>query len=185
MRAVEHDALASRRVADELGAFVSGLAGWLNTAGPTSVSSTELVRRAAQVVGTDQLEAHVRSQHAGDTLELVLEALAARLEAVTAADKTWAHVFADVPASDAVTLMSIHRSKGLEYHTVVMLGLDDQQWWSYAKDAAEATSTFFVGLSRAAHRVVFTATNEWGRQSRIREFYELLDQAGALETRWA
>lgn len=182
--AVEHDALASRRVADALGAFVSELTRWLNSTQPTSVSPKEVVKRAAAVVELEQLEAHVRSQHVGDTLELVLEALAARFEAARTADKTWAQVFADIPADDAVTLMSIHRSKGLEYHTVVMLGLDDQQWWSYAKDAAEATSTFFVGLSRAAHRVVFTATNEWGRQSRIREFYELLDEAGAVETHW-
>lgn len=181
---VEHDALASRRTADLLGTFSSDLGAWLAANEPGSARPEDIVWRAAEIVAVEQLAAFVRSQHVGDSLELVLEALVARLRKVMEEGKGWAQVLADVAAIDAVTLMTIHRSKGLEYHTVIMLGLDDQQWWSYQEDVTEATSTFFVGLSRAAHRIVFTATNERGRQSRIREFYELLDQAGAVETHW-
>ncbi|MUL46331.1 hypothetical protein FZI85_08670 [Mycobacterium sp. CBMA293] len=57
-------------------------------------------------------------------------------------------------------LLTIHRSKGLEYHAVVVLDLDDDQWWSHRRDTTASTATFFVGLSRAAQRVIFTrATN--------------------------
>ena len=41
-------------------------------------------------------------------------------------------------------------------HTVFLLGLDDDRWWAYRHDADEATSAFFVGLSRAAQRLIFT-----------------------------
>lgn len=181
---VEHDELASRRTADQFSSFLSGLSVWLRANQPDSADPAELVRRAAGVVVDEQLAAHVRSMHTGDNLVLIQEALTARLAKVMASGSDWTKVLADVAASDAVTLMTIHRSKGLEYHTVVMLGLDDEQWWSYYKDTLEATSTFFVGLSRAAQRLVFTSTNAAGRQSRIRAFYELLDQAGAVETRW-
>jgi ATP-dependent exoDNAse (exonuclease V) beta subunit len=36
--------------------------------------------------------------------------------------------------------MTIHKSKGLEYHTVIFVGLDDGAWWSFKKDEYEATA---------------------------------------------
>lgn len=181
----EHDALANRRNADLLTTFTSTLRAWLETNAVDATNPTDVVTRATELFPVEQLAAFVRSQHSGDSLDLLLESLVARLKTVMTADKDWPQVFTDVTAKDAVTLMTIHRSKGLEYHTVFMLGLDDQQWWSYSKDAGEATSTFFVGLSRAAHRVIFTATNTNGREGGIRDLYELLDQAGAKETLWS
>jgi ATP-dependent exoDNAse (exonuclease V) beta subunit len=44
--------------------------------------------------------------------------------------REWAQAFTDIEAADAVALMTIHRSKGLEYHTVFFLGLDEDQWWA-------------------------------------------------------
>jgi ATP-dependent exoDNAse (exonuclease V) beta subunit len=34
--------------------------------------------------------------------------------------------------------MTIHKSKGLEYHSVIFVGLDDGAWWSFAGDQIEA-----------------------------------------------
>ncbi|WVV47960.1 3'-5' exonuclease [Pseudomonas sp. NA13] len=42
----------------------------------------------------------------------------------------------------AVPLMTIHKSKGLEYHTVIFVGLDDGAWWSFSQDEIEATAGF-------------------------------------------
>ncbi|MFM0034005.1 hypothetical protein [Paraburkholderia strydomiana] len=39
--------------------------------------------------------------------------------------------------------MTIHKSKGLEYHTVIFIGLDDGAWWSFNNDQVEATAGFF------------------------------------------
>lgn len=52
--------------------------------------------------------------------------------------------------------MTIHKSKGLEYHTVIFVGLDDGAWWSFTNDQVEATAGFFVAFTRAKQRVVFT-----------------------------
>lgn len=51
--------------------------------------------------------------------------------------------------------MTLHKRKGLEYHTVIVLGFDDSAWWSYTKDPAEATACFFVAFTRAKQRVIF------------------------------
>lgn len=77
----------------------------------------------------------MRSQHVDDSLKVVLDALTARVGKVMGKARVGAQVLADVAAIDAATLMTIHRSKGLEFYIVIMLGLDDQQWWSYLNDA--------------------------------------------------
>ena len=70
----------------------------------------------------------------------------------------------------AIPLMTIHKSKGLEYHTVIFVGLDDGAWWSFADDQVEFT--------RAKQRVVFTYCARRGTRTKIATLYELLAQAG-------
>jgi superfamily I DNA/RNA helicase len=113
---------------------------------------------------------------------MILEAFRARLTAVTATDTTWTEALEEFECADAVTLLTIHRSKGLEYHTVIFLGLDDDQWWAHRYDPDGSTAAFFVGLSRAAHRLIFTTTTT--RTSKIADLYEMLTEAGVPEQRW-
>ncbi|MDT8912103.1 3'-5' exonuclease [Amycolatopsis sp. PS_44_ISF1] len=70
------------------------------------------------------------------------------MAAVAGHAETWTAAFDDFESADAVALMTVHKSKGLEYHTVFFLGLDDHQWWAHARDRDESTSAFFIGLSR-------------------------------------
>ncbi|WP_343679410.1 ATP-dependent helicase [Chryseobacterium arthrosphaerae] len=57
---------------------------------------------------------------------------------------------------DTISVMTIHKSKGLEYHTVIFIGLEDGAFWSFQRQPDEDKCTFFVALSRAKERVVFT-----------------------------
>ena len=43
---------------------------------------------------------------------------------------------------DQIPLMTVHKSKGLEYDTVLFIGLDDQMWWSYSPRNPEGIATF-------------------------------------------
>lgn len=53
----------------------------------------------------------------------------------------------------AVRIMSIHKSKGLEFDTVVMLGVEQQTFWG---KEVEERSAYFVGISRAKRRLYLT-----------------------------
>lgn len=66
---------------------------------------------------------------------------------------------------DTIPVMTIHKSKGLEYHTVVFIGLEDGAFWSFEKQPDEDKCAFFVALSRAKERVIFTFSKE--RQGRF------------------
>jgi superfamily I DNA/RNA helicase len=74
--------------------------------------------------------------------------------------------------------MTIHKSKGLEYHTVIFVGLDDGAWWSFDTDKIEATAGFFVAFTRAKQRVVFTYCADRGTRTKIASLYGLLSKAG-------
>ena len=57
---------------------------------------------------------------------------------------------------DTIPVMTIHKSKGLEYHTVIFVGLEDGAFWTYNEQSHEDNCAFFVALSRAKERVIFT-----------------------------
>ena len=102
----------------------------------------------------------------------------------------------DVIGADVVPAMTIHKSKGLEFHTVIFLGLEDSQWWAFANQADEEIRSFFVAFSRAKKHVYFTFSDvrdgRWGRKSQqkaqIGDLYTILQRAGVQienhRTRW-
>ena len=53
----------------------------------------------------------------------------------------------------AVRIMSIHKSKGLEFDTVFILGVENETFWG---KLAEERSAYFVGISRAKKRLLLT-----------------------------
>lgn len=82
--------------------------------------------------------------------------------------------------------MTIHKSKGLEFKTVIFLGLEDSQWWGFRYQPEEEQRAFFVAFSRAIERVLFTWSDvrdeRFGRKRQQREnvetLYTILVEAG-------
>lgn len=111
-------------------------------------------------------------------LKKTVEAVKKRLEKVVNGLTNWDALCDQAEGRVALPLMTIHKSKGLEYHTVIFLGLEDNQWWSFKENSKEATQAFFVGLSRARQRTIFTYCKERGKRDDIKPLYELLDEAG-------
>jgi len=62
-----------------------------------------------------------------------------------------------------VRILTIHKSKGLEFHSVVMLGIENESYWG---DPAENLCIYFVGISRAKHRLLLTHTEFRSRPSK-------------------
>lgn len=183
VRETSVDDAGEQAISDHLSHCTAQLRAWLAEAPMTPDAAAEAVVRAAGVAGVAALTAYVAAQHRGEDATSLLASLTERLTAVLKDSPDWASAFKDVEAEDSVTLMTVHRSKGLEYHTVVFLELDDEQWWSFKYDTDEGTSAFFVGLSRAAHRLVFTCI-EHAQTTGISELYDLLTAAGVDRKAW-
>lgn len=54
-------------------------------------------------------------------------------------------------------LLTIHKSKGLEFDSVIMLGIEEEAFFG---KAADERCVFFVGVSRAKRRLVLTYTDQ-------------------------
>ena len=75
---------------------------------------------------------------------------------------------------DAVKIMTIHKSKGLEYHTVIFVELNDDAFWKNADDV----NVFFVALSRARERVRFTLALDSKGFANVERFLTRLQKSG-------
>jgi superfamily I DNA/RNA helicase len=98
----------------------------------------------------------------------------------------WQAAIEDFEGVDSIPVMTIHKSKGLEYHTVIFLGLEDSAFWSFRSQSHEDKCAFFVAFSRAKRRVFFTfcrqrRARDQGRES-IGELYKLLESAHVQTT---
>ncbi|MBW4511387.1 MAG: ATP-binding domain-containing protein [Scytonematopsis contorta HA4267-MV1] len=92
---------------------------------------------------------------------------------------SWKLILDDFEGKDSIPLMTIHKSKGLQYHTVIFVGLEDSAWWSFQKSPEESRASFFVAFSRAKQRVIFTYCQERGKgKDKISSLYEVLKNAG-------
>lgn len=85
----------------------------------------------------------------------------------------------------SVPIMTIHKSKGLEYEAVYFIGLEDSAFWNFENQPEEDRCAFFVALSRAKREMIFTFCNyrasaQYPRQNhtKINEFFELLNNSG-------
>lgn len=70
--------------------------------------------------------------------------------------------------------MTIHKSKGLEYHTVIFTEVNDEAFWNNDDDV----NLFFVALSRARERVRFSLTQDARGFQNVGHFIQLLRESG-------
>ena len=139
----------------------------------------DLIRAIAGFIGVDRLVASHPAYAQGNWLGKVAGAVVVHLQTSATGAADWTAALDAYEGVHAVPLMTIHKSKGLEYHTVIFVGLDDGAWSrSFNEDRIEATAAFFVAFTRAKQRVLFTYCAQRGSRETIRSFYELLKEAG-------
>ncbi|MFD1886954.1 ATP-dependent helicase [Paenibacillus wenxiniae] len=90
----------------------------------------------------------------------------------------------DLLGKDTVPIMTIHKSKGLEYKTVIFIGLEDSAFFDFTRNPEENTAAFFVALSRAKETIHFTFSKQRdGIQNRrnINDLYAALNESGIVK----
>jgi hypothetical protein len=172
------DEVEQARFAKELDAYSRRLGRDHLKPPSTEAAARKLVDDVLGFVGRGRLVAAHPAYGQGDWLEKVLASAATHLAQSAANAGDWTGTLDAYEGLHAIPLMTIHKSKGLEYHTVIFAGLDDGAWWSFAGDQVEATAGFFVAFTRAKQRVVFTYCARRGARTKIATLYNLLAQAG-------
>jgi superfamily I DNA/RNA helicase len=172
------DEVEQGRFAKELDAYATRLRRDYPAPPTDQETARKLVDDVLGFVGRSRLVAAHPAYAQGDWLEKVLVSAATHLTHSASDADDWTAALDTYEGLHAIPLMTIHKSKGLEYHTVIFVGLDDGAWWSFSADQVEATAGFFVAFTRAKQRVVFTYCARRGTRTKIATLYELLAQAG-------
>ena len=101
------------------------------------------------------------------------------------ANQNWQNAIDNFCGLNSIPIMTIHKSKGLEYSAVYFVGLEDSAFWNFRNQPEEDRCAFFVALSRAKCSVTFTFSNvrsglKYPEQKKdvINEFFVLLKESG-------
>ena len=173
---------SAREVSDNLAVFKAKFADAIASTPRDKPGIGKLVKHAVGLVSYDGLVAQNPRYEQGNFLEDQLTLFVAEM-AKYGDIPEWSDAIDKFEGLDSIPAMTIHKSKGLEYHTIVFVGLEDYVFRSFKQvEDDEETCAFFVALSRAKKRVLFTFSRD--RQglrqtlSSIRPLYQLLIDAG-------
>lgn len=116
-----------------------------------------IVQEVLDAVGLDAVIGLSPDYGQGNYLQQQIEATIERVHTLLLDADDPAAAMAAFAGDRAVRIMSIHKSKGLEYDTVVLLGVERQTFWGKEE---EERSAYFVGISRAKRRLYLTVCGQ-------------------------
>lgn len=115
----------------------------------------EYVLRFLKKIGIETLVALSPDYEAQVRLKEVIQDTKKRIEELLKLEPDLPKALARFSDDQAVRILTIHKSKGLEFNSVIILGVEDQTFWGKAD---EERCAFFVGVSRAKLRLVMTVS---------------------------
>ncbi len=177
------DDVGLARIDRELSKFVCGLRADLYDIPASGAAALDAGISVIEFLSLSARSRAMPEYAVGDSLELATKALLAYLSTAAEGAGSWAECAARSRGVGETPLLTIHKSKGLEYDTVVFVDLDDIGWRYHRHGDQEGISTFFVALSRARQRVVFSHCQQRGRET-VSDLYDLLTLAGVPERVW-
>lgn len=121
---------------------------------------TRIVGQLIDRVGRDAIVAMSADYERGTRLQELVDGTIARAHRLIAAAGEAISALGSFAGDRSVKIMSIHKSKGLEFDTVIVLGVERETFWG-AADAER--SGFFVAISRAKRRLYLTVADHRDR----------------------
>lgn len=185
LRAADADnELAWLRAEKQLAVFVTRLRTFFSSNPPTRDTALIASELVFSFIDLKAVASTMWAYGLGDNLAIAHDAFKEFFGSCAEGVLTWKECLEVFEGIHQIPLLTIHKSKGLEYDTVIFFGLDDKLWWSYTAKSHEGMATFFVGLSRAKQRVIFTYCRNRGTRRQVADLYELLSAAGVPEVEW-
>lgn len=182
LRAVgNHEDARATRVEAELTAFLDTLRTDMAATAPSKQSALDFIRRIFDYLDLDAISRAYPEYGVGDLLKIILEAFCIHFLASVDGAPNWTACLDAFEGVNQIPMMTVHKSKGLEFDTIVFLGLDDRAWWAHTPGDPEGVAAFFVALSRAKQRAIFAFCQQRGQRNNVAELYQLLTAAGVPE----
>jgi superfamily I DNA/RNA helicase len=152
-----------RRLAvDRLSKFVRELRRTMRGLEPSDEAAEQVTQAAVDFVGAPVLRQAFPAYQRDQDFARVKDGFLALLQESCAEADNWSDALDEFEGIDQIALMTIHKTKGLEFHTMIFYSLDNQTWWSLQPNRVEELNSFFVALTRAKQRAFFTLCMERG-----------------------
>jgi len=116
-----------------------------------------IIDELLDIVGRDVVVGLSSEYEQGGYLQQQIDATTDRVHMLLSEAEDPSTALASFSGDRAVKIMSIHKSKGLEFDTVVVLGVEIQTFWG---DQDAERSAYFVGISRAKRSLYLTVCEE-------------------------
>lgn len=168
--------LTQERLLVKLEAFVRQLRAELARRQPDPDSAKVISEMLLEFVGSQTLRQSFPAYQRKRDFERVWSGFVTLLKECAEHSSSWMEALDEFEGIGQVVLMTVHKSKGLEFHTMIFYGLDNQTWWSLTPQRGEELNTFFVAFTRAKQRAFFSQSIERGHA--IGWIQQLLAPAG-------
>jgi superfamily I DNA/RNA helicase len=129
---------------------------------PSDEAAEQVTQAAVDFVGAPVLRQAFPAYQRDQDFARVKDGFLALLQESCAEADNWSDALDEFEGIDQIALMTIHKTKGLEFHTMIFYSLDNQTWWSLQPNRVEELNSFFVALTRAKQRAFFTLCMERG-----------------------
>ncbi|QXI35268.1 UvrD-helicase domain-containing protein [Pseudomonas promysalinigenes] len=121
--------------------------------GKTYAQRWELLEEFLSMVGQTLLAGLSHDYQSREHLRELIESVKTYIDEAMVREPDLLQALAQLSNDQSIRILTVHKSKGLEFDTVVLLGVESQ---AYFGDLHESRCTFFVGVSRAERRLVVT-----------------------------
>jgi superfamily I DNA/RNA helicase len=170
------DDAGQQRLQKRLESFVRELRNEMSSSEPNAHTASIVARHALDFVGPSKLRRAFPAYQRHLDFDRVWNGFDVLISECAEDATNWTSVLDQFEGLGQVALMTIHKSKGLEFHTMIFYGLDNQTWWSLTPDRTEELNSFFVAFTRAKQRAFFTLCT--GRGGPVGWIENLLAPAG-------
>jgi UvrD-like helicase C-terminal domain len=157
------DDLQLQKLQDQLSKFIRELRRSMRDIDPDAESAATVAQAVIDFIGIPVLRQAFPAYQRAQDFDRVREGLVTLLRECAEAADDWQETLDKFEGLGQIALMTIHKSKGLEFHTMIFYGLDNQTWWSLTPNRTEELNSFFVAFTRAKQRAFFTFCTERGQ----------------------
>ncbi|WP_182283182.1 UvrD-helicase domain-containing protein [Comamonas testosteroni] len=141
---------------------------------PTTVSFPSLMDTVFTVERREKLGRSYKEYQNSEYLDSIINAVSSFLDECSTGTMSWRELIDNLEGRGSVKLMTIHKSKGLEYNMVIFTEFNDDSFWNNHDDV----NVFFVALSRAREKVRFSLTLDSRGHNNVEKFIEMLVDSG-------
>ena len=170
----------------EIDKIISDIASLISNFIPDEESMLNLIEYIIEKIGDKRIISNFSIYNGKSDLTAIVKSFSKLLyKEYSQSRGIWGDIVSNFKGENSISIMTIHKSKGLEYEAVYFLGLEDSAFWNFNNQPEEDKSAFFVALSRAKSHLIFTycklRNNRAQNNRNINEIYSLLTQSSLVD----